>query len=56
MPGFLAWADLTDAWQVLRTAIANLPDVCDWKYVLLQWTAAPILLESKSPKNLNKIK
>jgi len=56
MPGCSAWADETDARHLPRTTIANLPNVCDWKYVLLQWTVSTILLERKSPRKANKIK
>jgi hypothetical protein len=56
IPGFSAWADLTDAPPARQPAIANLPGVCDWKYGPLQWTIATLLLENKSPRNLNKIK
>jgi hypothetical protein len=37
-------------------AIANLSGVCDGKYVPLQWTVTPLLLERDSPGKFNKIR
>jgi hypothetical protein len=50
-------ADRISGWQdALPAAIANPCGVCDWKYVPLQWTVTPLLLEHSSPGNLNIIR